>query len=199
MANTEDRRVRRSKKAMVDALASLLREKPLNHITVREIAELADINRGTFYLHYKDVYDMAQQLQNEIFRRFNEIVTNYMPRSDSETLFPMLVKLFELLKENAMLAKSLIGRNGDAAFADKLRCAMREMCLENLPHVIDVQENPAVLYYYRYVETGCIGLCSAWLDGGTETPEEMAKLVERFILKGAGAFLGEKEPLSSDE
>ena len=147
MANTEDRRVRRSKKAMVDALASLLREKPLNHITVREIAELADINRGTFYLHYKDVYDMAQQLQNEIFRRFNEIVTSYMPRSDSETLFPMLVKLFELLKENALLAKSLIGRNGDAAFADKLRCAMREKCFENLPHVIDVQENPAVLYY----------------------------------------------------
>ncbi len=199
MANTEDRRVRRSKKAMVDALASLLREKPLNHITVREIAELADINRGTFYLHYKDVYDMAQQLQNEIFRRFNEIVTSYMPRSDSETLFPMLVKLFELLKENALLAKSLIGRNGDAAFADKLRCAMREKCFKNLPHVIDAQENPAVLYYYRYVETGCIGLCSAWLDGGTETPEEMAKLFERFILKGAGTFLGEKELLSPDE
>lgn len=193
MANTEDRRVRRSKKAMVDALAFLLQEKPLNHITVREIAERADINRGTFYLHYKDVYDMAEQLQNEIFRRFNEIVTSYMPRNDSQTLFPMLVKLFELLKEHALLAKSLIGRNGDAAFADKLRCAMREKCLENLPHMIEAQENPAVLYYYRYVEAGCVGLCSAWLNDGTETPEEMAKLFESFILKGAGAFLAQEK------
>ena len=194
MVNSEDRRVRRSKKAMVDALAGLLQEKPLNHITVREIAERADINRGTFYLHYKDVYDMAEQLQNEILERFNEIVTDFMPKSDSDTLFPMLEKLFELLKENAQLAKSLMGRNGDAAFVYKLRQAMHDKCLENLPNLISAQENPAVRYYYRYIESGCVGLCSDWLNGGNETPQEMAKLFESFILNGARTFLSKDDP-----
>ena len=70
----EDRRVRRTKKAMTDALAELMSEKPLGSISVREIAEKADINRGTFYLYYRDVYDMAAQLQRGIFEKFNEIV-----------------------------------------------------------------------------------------------------------------------------
>lgn len=188
MSHSEDRRVAKSKKAMTDALAILLQQKPLNHITVREIAELAGINRGTFYLHYRDVYDMAEQLQTEILEHFNSIVSQYMPKRNSETLFPLLVKLMELLSENAVLARCLIGKNGDAAFADKLKHAMREKCLENLPGIMDVRESPAVNYYYHYIEAGCIGICYAWLNGGTETPEEMAKLVESFILKGAASF-----------
>lgn len=66
----KDRRVRKTKKLLENALAELLSEKPLKSITVREIAERADINRGTFYLHYKDVYDMAEKIQNEIFGKF---------------------------------------------------------------------------------------------------------------------------------
>ena len=141
---------------------------------------------------------MAEQLQNEILERFNDIVTNFMPKTDSETLFPMLEKLFELLKEHALLAKSLIGQNGDAAFAYKLRCAMREKCFENLPNVIKFRENTSIRYYYRYIESGCLGLCSAWLDGGTETPEEMAKMFESFIVNGARTFLDESDTRLSE-
>ena len=51
--NTTDRRVKRTKKLLADALAALMKQKPLKSITVRELTELADLNRGTFYLHFK--------------------------------------------------------------------------------------------------------------------------------------------------
>lgn len=189
MSETEDRRVRKTKKAMYDALALLLSKKPLNSISVREIAELADINRGTFYLHYRDVYDMVDKLQEEIFEKFNRIVDSHEPNNNSEELFPLLVELFGLLRENAKLARVLIGKNGNAAFVDKLKQAVREKCFANARKTLGVKDFERFDYFYQYIVSGCIGIFSAWLNGGMrETPTEMAGLTERLILTGAASL-----------
>ena len=51
---TIDRRIRKTRRLLRECLTALLKEKKVQDITVREIADMADINRGTFYLHYKD-------------------------------------------------------------------------------------------------------------------------------------------------
>ena len=48
-----------------ESLFTLLRERPLKAITVKGLCELADINRGTFYSHYADLYDLVEQLEEE--------------------------------------------------------------------------------------------------------------------------------------
>lgn len=191
MALSEDRRIRKTKKAMTNALASLLLEKPLKNISVREIAELADINRGTFYLHYRDVYDMVEQLQNEIFGKFNDIVDShhitgtFRPKHGTDELFPILAELFNLLSENAGLAKVLIGKNGDAAFVDKLKQIIREKCFADIQKIFNITDNTEFNYFYHYIVSGCIGICSSWLiTGMKETPPEMAALTEKLILNG---------------
>ena len=55
---SEDRRVRKSKKALEEALIRLLAKKTITEITVTELTEEADIHRGTFYNHYKDTMDL---------------------------------------------------------------------------------------------------------------------------------------------
>ena len=50
-----DRRVRRTKTRLTEGLLHLLMQKDIKDISVRELAEYADINRCTFYLHYKDI------------------------------------------------------------------------------------------------------------------------------------------------
>ena len=189
MMPTEDRRVRKTKKAMTKALAQLLLEKPLASISVREIAELADINRGTFYLHYHDVYDMVEKLQNEIFDQFNEIVDRYEPRDGTDELFPLLVAQFQFLSENAELAKALIGKNGDAAFVDKLKVIIREKCFVNVKKILKIKNECEFDYFYHFIVSGCIGICSAWLFGGRkESPAEMAALIENLIVNGAAVL-----------
>ena len=66
-AQDRDRRVRRTKAQLRQALTELLREKDLRSITVRELTERADVNRGTFYAHYKDIYDMLEQCEAQLF------------------------------------------------------------------------------------------------------------------------------------
>ena len=189
MKKNEDRRIRKTKKAMSDALASLLLKKPLNNISVREIAELADINRGTFYLHYRDVYDMVEQLQNEIFEKFNDILDNYEPKIETDSLFPLIVEVFNLLADKAELAKVLISKNGDAIFLDKLKKLLRDKCLVNVKKLLKIKNEDEFQYYYDYIIAGCTGLFDSWLAGGMkETPVEMAGYTEKFIMEGAKTF-----------
>lgn len=192
MKNTEDRRVRKTKKAMSAALATLLQKKPLKSITVREISELADINRGTFYLHYSDVFDMVEKLQNNFFEKFNQIISEYQPNNNMDTLFPVLVKTFELLAENADLAKCLIGKNGDAAFVDKLKNVLREKCFSDVNKILKIEDEIKFSYFFQFIVSGCIGIFSTWMNTGmTESPSEMAEMTEDFIVKGI-YVLGQK-------
>ncbi|MBQ9482873.1 MAG: TetR family transcriptional regulator [Ruminiclostridium sp.] len=55
-----DRRTLKTKKLIRDALAVLMTDRELQKVTVKDITDLADINRGTFYKHYLDVYDLYE-------------------------------------------------------------------------------------------------------------------------------------------
>ncbi len=68
-----DRRIRRTKALLTDAFLSLLKTKSFHDITVKELCETADVNRGTFYLHYKDIYEMMERLEEEIVTRFEMV------------------------------------------------------------------------------------------------------------------------------
>ncbi|WP_207706266.1 TetR/AcrR family transcriptional regulator [Clostridium sp. HBUAS56017] len=58
----KDRRYRRTQNQLKKAIIELLKVKNINQISVRELSEMADINRATFYLHYKTPYDLLMHL-----------------------------------------------------------------------------------------------------------------------------------------
>ncbi len=64
-----DLRVKRTKQNITNAFLALRSQKPLERISVKELAELAEINKATFYLHYRDVYDLSNQLEDELLER----------------------------------------------------------------------------------------------------------------------------------
>ena len=61
-----DRRVRKTRRQLRECLITLLKEKKVQDITVRELTDMADLNRGTFYLHYKDVFDLLEKTEAEL-------------------------------------------------------------------------------------------------------------------------------------
>ena len=60
-----DLRQRKTRKAIKEAFLKLHEKKPVEKITVKELAGIAQISKATFYLHYRDIYDLAEQLQKE--------------------------------------------------------------------------------------------------------------------------------------
>ena len=61
-----DRRVMRTRRALQQALIALLQERELKDISVSELTARADVSRGTFYLHYPDVYELYACTENEM-------------------------------------------------------------------------------------------------------------------------------------
>ncbi len=72
--NENDRRVKRTKRSLREALFKLLQHKPVNHISVTELTKLADVNRATFYFYYDDIFDMLEQIQNESYEILERII-----------------------------------------------------------------------------------------------------------------------------
>jgi AcrR family transcriptional regulator len=59
------RKTRYTRKALRDSLVELMKDKPITKITIKELCENADVNRTTFYAHYRDQYDLLQQIEEE--------------------------------------------------------------------------------------------------------------------------------------
>lgn len=60
-----DLRIIKTRRAISNALIELLQKKGINKITVAELSQKAEINKGTFYLHYVDIYDLYQKALQE--------------------------------------------------------------------------------------------------------------------------------------
>ena len=61
-----DQREIKTKRAIKNAFLMLRAQKPIEKITIRELAALAEISKATFYLHYQDIYDLSEQIGKEV-------------------------------------------------------------------------------------------------------------------------------------
>ena len=86
-----DRRVRKTKDSLRHCLAELLKKKKIQEITVKELTEMSDINRGTFYLHYRDVFDLLEQIEAELMEEFNSTLNRF----DSEVIKAHPARIFD--------------------------------------------------------------------------------------------------------
>ena len=74
MAGKVDRRVRKTKAQLREGLARLMLQKSIKEITVKELVDEVDINRSTFYLHYTDIYQMLQQIEEDALEEITQVM-----------------------------------------------------------------------------------------------------------------------------
>ena len=182
-----DRRIRRTKKLLLQALTKLMSEKKINQITVTELTDLADVNRSTFYLYYKDIFDMLEQIENELFQDFTKAFEEFskdIVTYDNMTSFFTFV--FEFAKENAEICKILLGPDGDYSFIEKFKQAIKE----SQPH-FGVEISPINLNYFRpFVISGFIGVIQQWLEDDMHlSPKEIAVFVTGIISNGINSLI----------
>ena len=180
-----DRRVRRTRAQLRAALTALLGEKDLKDITVRELTELADVNRGTFYSHYQDVFDMARQVEQELFEDFNRVLDAHPPDQLRRDLYPVLRDVFAFVQDNSALCMVMIQRQTQGEFARRLSQLIHERCLGEWQGIYPLGGAPEMNYCLEFVVSGTVGLVQAWLSGGLDRPpEEMAALAGGLIRSG---------------
>ena len=180
-AKTEHRGVRNTKQKLQEALLTLLRIKPINEITVRELTDLTDMNRGTFYFHYTDIYDMLQEMEDAFFQDFR--VTLNKSFSLYTSAHPYLSSIFSFLGENRNFCQIMLGPNGDMQFVARVKKLLDEQC-SYIWRTATTDADPARFEMYNaFIINGCIGIFQHWLDKPeSSSPEEIAELAAKIIL-----------------
>lgn len=181
----EDRRVRRTKKLLLQGLTQLMQQKQVKDITVRELAELVDVNRGTFYLYYRDIFDMLEQVETELFARFYQILASHQEQTVLVQTQPMLLELFRFVAENEEICRVLLGSNGDMNFLERVNRTVEERLRADWQKHRDRMTEEEFTYRYAFGVMGCVGLVRAWLERRCqESAEAMALLADRLLLQG---------------
>lgn len=180
-----DRRVRKTRKQLQDGFTSLLLEKSIKDITVKELCDRADLNRGTFYIHYKDIYDIAEQVENEMLEKLETLLTSHTYTGPDCNLYPLILDLFILIKENSQFFTALLGNNGDIVFFNKLKSLLRDKCFKVWTNLCGSNKVDKFEYLYNFRVCGCVGIIESWLkDGLKESPEEISEIVCSIMIDG---------------
>lgn len=192
-----DRRVAYTKLALRGALIQLMQNQHISGITVKSICDLADVNRSTFYLHYRDQYDLLRQIEQEVMESVRERLlqdpTSPADSTDASGIGPItleaMTKILEYAKENADLARVLLSENCDFAFQHDIMELTQLVAL--LPN--DSLDRRMRDYIITYGINGCVALAEKWLKEGTvEEPADFAKLILQVLYFGTSSFADER-------
>ena len=185
MDRKENRSIQRTQTLLKDGLTSLMKQKPIQKISVKELTDSVNLNRGTFYLHYKDIYDLMEQIESDLLQEFQEINDTHKFSEMNGSPYPLLVDLFRFLKKHAEFARILVIENRDQHFVDQLKHILLERCMTDWVQMFENANQELYSFYSSYVLSGCIGILETWLrDGTVQSPEVMAKYAENVILHG---------------
>ncbi len=178
---TTDRRVRKTKKQLQQTLTNLLMKKDIKDISVKELTSVADVNRSTFYLHYRDIYDLYDQIQAEVYNELKQIFEKHLKANRRAGLLPVVSEAFDFLSKNRELCMVVLNSEESDILIGIIELGKPKTgeewlsLLGNAPP--DLYE-----YYYSFITSGCVGLLRFWLNSGmTEPPKKMAELAGSLI------------------
>ncbi len=182
MAEKIDRRIRKTRAQLRAGLARLMQKKNIREITVTELVDEVDINRSTFYLHYEDIYQMLESIEQEIMDEIKgSIEKNPIESFASSKAQAFIVHIFSYLEENREICNALLGPHGDMAFVERTEKLISETVFDSLAAQFP-RNTPDLIYTYTFCLTGLVGMTTAWLSADhPESPQYMADLTHRLF------------------
>ncbi|EWH20998.1 TetR/AcrR family transcriptional regulator [Bacillus haynesii] len=192
----QDRRVKRTKKMIRDALSELMKNKTFEEISVTDITKKADINRGTFYLHYEDKYDLLEQSEEEIIQEINNIAKRSIHSMDIlkqdviDNPLTFVVDIFQYIRENEVFMKAILGPKGPGSFRLKFKSVL-SINLKRLKAAIRTDPIVPEDYLISYITGAHISVMQQWLENGMkESPHDMALILSKITGMGPAYAAG---------
>lgn len=172
-----DARVRYTKRAVKDAFVTLLKKKPLNKVTVKEICALAEINRATFYKYYRDPFDLLDHIEAEMLAQMQNNL-----KSSSSSFREVFLLIMASIQRDGEMYQTLFSENGDSKFPERIFSLYYEHIAKdisrNFPQLSPVQQE----WLYYFMSQGCCGILQRWVSSGMrERAEEVADFAGRLI------------------
>lgn len=187
---SKDRRIRRTQRMLKQGLATLMLEKEFNAITVRDITDYMDLNRGTFYLHYTDTYDLLQHLENDTLSDVQEMIDKHKTNSQAKTLLPIFEPILNYIIENKQICRSLMTNTACGDFIRKVYDLIYQNGVDLIHAHFPNADANKFEYLFSFVTYGLIGLIKQSFDNNMETAkEEILYMADTMVTAAAEKVL----------
>lgn len=172
--NGMDRRIQKSRQAIMDAFMRLMSEKDFESMTINQIAEEANVNRGTVYLHFADKYDLRDQC---VEAQLNQLQLSCMPEEGLVLLTSKtaLLRTFEYLEQHASFYSIMLTSKGSAVFRNQLETMFRQS-LSMVSISLDRELNRDITV--QFLISAGVGLLEWWITRSMPYPPSV--MVEQY-------------------
>ncbi|MFS0722446.1 TetR/AcrR family transcriptional regulator [Paenibacillus sp. 1P07SE] len=175
-----DRRIARSRQAIMEAFVGLMKEMEFEKMTIQAIADQADVNRGTVYLHFTDKYDLLEQcVETYLQLLVNSCTPDGGP--EAELSRDLLLRTFEYLEQHAAIYTILLTNKGIPAFRNRMTAIIQT----NMAVVVDRLDLDTSIgkdVLAQFLSVAVVGLLEWWVvESMPYTPAQMVDQMTKIM------------------
>ena len=165
----------RTKKAFVDAFCEIYSQKPIEKISIQEIANKAGYNRSSFYQHFCDIYELLNFLENDVLDSIHQKL------NDGSKGIQEVMSLFD---EKGDYLNALFGNYGSSHFIERLKASIPFEA-----HKLDIsKDDPMTPYLMEFHLSTSFSLYRLWYSRQKDiSPEKLFNLILRLYTGGISA------------
>lgn len=167
--------VKKTKKTFEDSLAELARELPLNKITVKMLCEKSQLSRNAFYFHYRDIYDLVEEIENEFFEEVRGYLNDFREMGFPKNVLATIRSMVLLFNERRNISLMLLDTSFSSTFVPRLGKLMSDFNFEYYSSFHKTNKRATYDLFYTFISSGFYGMVRAWLLSEDPLP------VDRFI------------------
>lgn len=177
MNTKENQYYKNNEQVMIDVFIKLLEEKEIHKITVKEICDLAHVNRSTFYHHFLDIYDLLDHVALSHSKRITELFQEYGVSQDRRKNLSLII---HYIKENELFYRISFHTSAFEKLAESFSQLIFNHEIKNnssFTHNVELE------YKIRFYQIGLLSTLSYWLDHDCDmSEEELLDLFESFYI-----------------
>jgi len=173
----KDRRVRYTRMVLRESMLDLLKDKPINQISVTELCKAADVNRNTFYNHYNTPYEIIREMEDEIFNALMDSI------KDIDSVDGIILAACRTLEGDKKMSTIIFSETGSSNLLSKALSSFRNTesnAIDNSGRTLQHSLKDKV---YLFGEQGTIALMRDWVLRGFKEPAESVAEIISFLLQ----------------
>jgi len=188
-ARKQDRRVVKTKRAIHKAFAKLLSEKEINDITVRDIADLADINRKTFYNYYAGVHAVLDEIENEVIGTLEDALGGIDFREAMSHPNLVFEKLTAIINTDLDFYGHLLSMQSNVSLVSKTVNLLKQKARQAMLLQLPVREKEIdILLDYTF--SGMLTVYQQWFNSDrSQSIEEISETLSELCFNGLNGII----------
>ncbi len=185
--NPDDRRARRSRKLLKEGLISLMKSQRFSEISAKNITDLMDMSRATFYLHYPDTQALLQSLEEDLIAEAKELVDAHIHETAGGlSMRPIFEPILDFIVEKQDICRVLFRNNDASGFVDRLQQLIYEKGIGLVNERFHPENEDLAYHFLSFITFGMLGLMKRWFDSDMAMPKEELLTIADSLVESSG-------------